>query len=520
MDAKFREPEKDPLLNDVDFVNFYYDFKKIFENVKGANIISDTEVRFLDPDNLDPSDFKKPTFVLQPDNLVKVLKNNQFNIAVGVKLSKFMVFAAIRFSGNSFAAMSFIAYHIRKKELPYLRVGCDFLKVIIKRNRFGIENKILKSWKKEEISDDHGKETLKMIWKYDDFTIHPDNLRYTPAVENCYNLYAPFPHIPSQDTITEEDIPNTIIMMQHVFGEQYELGLKYMKILYELPTQILPVLILVSLERETGKTTFLNWIHMLFGENTVLISPHDLTSNFNSGYATKNIILIDETVIEKNTSAMKIISLATAKTISVSQKFVAQYSVPFFGKLILCTNKEREFMRIEHEEIRFWVRKINLIEGEKNTNIENDLFNEIPLFLKYLSQLPDVDISKSRMVFTKEEINTTELANVKEESKVWLAKELEILIDDFFANHQNQEFEATAKDIKEKWFAHNHQVSISYIRKILKHEMKMVAQEPKSYDPLLSGSMDKKMGRPYLFTPENHVPDENRNSIIPYNMPF
>ena len=100
MDAKFREPEKDPLLNDVDFVNFYYDFKKIFENVKGANIISDTEVRFLDPDNLDPSDFKKPTFVLQPDNLVKVLKNNQFNIAVGVKLSKFMVFAAIRLSGN------------------------------------------------------------------------------------------------------------------------------------------------------------------------------------------------------------------------------------------------------------------------------------------------------------------------------------------------------------------------------------------------------------------------------------
>ncbi|MEK6884287.1 MAG: hypothetical protein AABY22_31945, partial [Nanoarchaeota archaeon] len=175
-------------------------------------------MRFIDPDNLVPSDFKKPTFVLQPDNLVKVLKNNQFNIAVGVKLSKFMIFTAIRFSGNSFAAMSFIAYHIRKKELPYLRVGCDFLKVIIKRNRFGIENKILKSWKKEEISDDHGKETLKMIWKYDDFTIHPDNLRYTPAVENCYNLYAPFPHIPSPDAITEEDIPNTIIMMQHVFG--------------------------------------------------------------------------------------------------------------------------------------------------------------------------------------------------------------------------------------------------------------------------------------------------------------
>jgi hypothetical protein len=35
-------------------------------------------------------------------------------------------------------------------------------------------------------------------------------------------------------------------------------------------------------------------------------------------------------------------------------------------------------MRIDQEEIRFWVRKIKLIKGAKNTNIETDLFNEIP----------------------------------------------------------------------------------------------------------------------------------------------
>ena len=44
-------------------------------------------------------------------------------------------------------------------------------------------------------------------------------------------------------------------------------------------------------------------------------------------------------------------------------------------------------MRIDDEEIRFWIRKINPIKGDKNTNIENDLFNEIPKFLKYLEQM-------------------------------------------------------------------------------------------------------------------------------------
>ena len=109
-----------------------------------------------------------------------------------------------------------------------------------------------------------------------------------------------------------------------------------MKLLYEHPCQILPVLSLVSTERETGKTTFLNYIQMLFGENSTLINPSDLTSSFNDAYATKNIIMIDETVIEKQNVVEKLKSLATAKTISVSQKFLHALSddtEPAIGQL-------------------------------------------------------------------------------------------------------------------------------------------------------------------------------------------
>jgi hypothetical protein len=302
-------------------------------------------------------------------------------------------------------------------------------------------------------------------------------------------------------------------LINHIFGEQWELGLKYMKILYEYPRQILPVLALVSTERETGKTTFLNWIQMLFGENTTLINPSDLTSNFNDAYATKNIIMIDETTIDKQHAIEKLKSIATAKTMSVSQKFVSHYSVPFFGKVIFCTNKESDFMRIDEEEIRFWVRKIKLIKGKKNTNIENDLFNEIPKFLKYLIQLPAIDFSKSRMVFTKDEILTESLHVVMEESKSTLRKEIEMNFEDFFMNNDGIEFiEVTARDVKEKWFNTNNQITMSYIRKVINDEMKILCLKNKKYKgfPNENYPQVSKTGLPFLFKNPYHI----KNKVV------
>jgi hypothetical protein len=303
-------------------------------------------------------------------------------------------------------------------------------------------------------------------------------------------------------------------LINHIFGDQWQLGLRYMKLLYQYPQQIAPVLALVSTERETGKTTFLNWIQMLFGENSTLINPGDLTSNFNDAYATKNIIMIDETTIDKVHAIEKLKSLATAKTISVSQKFVSHYSVPFFGKVILCTNKESDFMRIDEEEIRFWVRKIKPITGKKNTNIESDLQKEIPKFLKFLLQQAEIDFSKSRMVFTKEEIMTESLELVKEESKSGLRKEIEYLFIDFFDNNNAINFvEVTPKDIKERWFSNNNQISISYIRKVLKEEMKMQSLDTKRYKgfPDSNGLTSDKVGLPFVFTNPHRVYNQQVN---------
>src|SRR5690606_12653022 len=135
-------------------------------------------------------------------------------------------------------------------------------------------------------------------------------------------------------------------------------------------------------------------------------------------------------------------------------------------------------------------------------------------------QLPDIDFSKSRMVFTMEEIKTKSLETVKEESKSGLQKEIEYLIEDFFLNTPNRkELEVTAKDIKEKWFHSNNQISISYIRKVLKEEMNQPFSESvKRYRAFDDGSILEKVGCPFLFTNNQSV--TGGLSPVQEDMPF
>lgn len=460
-------------MNPIDYYNIYTPYSDLFDGCKELYMKSDDEVIRLDDG--------KPLFKLH-SNHIECLRPYKDH-PIGASITKFMVLTYEQFKFDWYAAMSYVQYFILKDKNPYIRVGTDYYKVINKRDRYGTIQTILKTWGKEEIKQDHGKFMITDMAKFDDFTIVPDNKSFSPIIEGCYNLYNRFSHTPVESTVQESDIPTSMVLMRHIFGDQIDLGLRYLKLLYEYPRQILPILTLESKERETGKTTFLNWMQMIFGENSVMISPDELSATFNSMYANKNIIMIDETVVEKTSTLEKLKSITTAKSIAVKTKFVQEFSIPFFGKVILCTNKVKDFMRIDDEEIRFWVRKVSVIK-EKNTQIEQQLFNEIPKFLKYLTQMPEIDFSKSRMVFTKEEILTNELITIKQESKSTLYKELEILIEDFFENTPCTHFCATAKDIKERWFRNDSKVSISYIRKVLLDEVGAIPnQTSEKYTP-------------------------------------
>ena len=438
----------------------------------------------------------------------------ELDLNVGKQYTPFELLTIYMYKGIYEHAIKYVEYEVMKKDLPYIRVGCDYFLVLDKKNVFGIKTTQLKAWKKETLREDHGIQIINKITKFKDFTIVPNNKNYSSVVDGMYNLYAPFPHKAHDKPVKTQDFKNIDILMNHIFGEQVELGYKYMKILYEYPKQILPVLVLVSRERQTGKTTFLNLLSIIFGDNHVQIKPEDLTSDFNSSYSNKNIIVVDETSLEKSQAVERIKAISTQKLITVNQKHVAHYSIPFYGKIVLATNKEKEFIRIDEEEIRFWVRKVDPIR-QKITNIEELMVEEVPYFLRHLEDLPDIDFSNDRMVFTAEEIRTKQLDAVVEESRSWMFKELRILIQTvFFDLHQQgkdcEEFHAAPIDIKQKFFERNGNVQVNYISKVLQDELKLDKPDRKTvrYSPF-NGQfhMESKSGRPYLFKKSDFFPD-------------
>ena len=269
--------------------------------------------------------------------------------------------------------------------IPYIRVGTTYYKVIERPQISGDKITSLVKWSRETIIQDHGKKYIYDIPKYDGFCCIPNHLKYQKTIKNFYNIYNEIPYQPSVSEASINDIPFTISFMQHIFGNQVDLGLDYLKILLENPTQILPVLCLVSKERATGKTTFLKWMKEIFGRNMTYIKGDSFNSQFNSDWASMLIIALDEVFFDRKEITERLKYLSTTNKDKLENKGKDREEIDFFGKFILCSNNEENFIQIDENEIRFWVLKINPIRLE-NTEFLQNLITEIPLFLSFLLQ--------------------------------------------------------------------------------------------------------------------------------------
>jgi hypothetical protein len=461
--------------NPVDYFNREITFEELIAvlTIKGQPIFSERNGKYYDNNSLsvkDPAELKH-----LGNGRVLLTQPNSLHLPQDIQITFFEIFCQARFNGNWQGCANYIHLQIMKQSIPFISIGGDYFRIIKRKNALGTETIKIKPYKKDEIKEEYGKASIQLIPRFADYTNEPDNTSaYQQVHGDYYNVYnevffrplpkpKPFPHIQ--------------LMMEHIFGEQIELGYRYLQCLYLHPKQILPILCLVSEKRDTGKTTFMDFIQMWLGENCVPLDPKALTDKFNSIYANKLMILVDETMLEKQSAIERLKSIATQKTMSVNMKFVAEYTVDFYGKIIIASNMVKKFMRIDEEEIRFWVRAVP-VPKTKVTDILKKMHDEIPALLHYLESLPEIDFSRSRMVFTKEEIKTDALDAVMQESYSGLRKELQILIQEHFNEYPNlTEFYATATDIKDKWFANNNQIGRHYISSVLTEEMKMERSE-------------------------------------------
>lgn len=326
---------------------------------------------------------------------------------------------------------------------PYIRVGTEYYKFVEQVLFSGDITIKLKIWKFSTIKQDELPELIRDIPKYDDFTIVPDHLNYKQVINNLYNRYEPFEHVP-----VPGNCEKTLAFIRHIFGEQFELGLDYLKILLEKPVQHLPVLCLVSTQRNTGKTTFLNWLKAIFKGNMTVNTNEDFRSRFNADWVNKLIIGIDEVLLDKKEDSERIKSLSTSKNYKSESKGVDKFEIPFFGKFILCSNNEETFIKIDSDETRYWIRKVPPLNTD-NIHLLFEMMQEIPAFLYFLINRKYSTSNRSRMWFTPDQIRTEALVKVIRGNQTSLEKELRIIIKEAMLNYDLKEIQYTAGDLCE-----------------------------------------------------------------------
>lgn len=266
--------------------------------------------------------------------------------------------------------------------------------------------------------DDFGKDSIISIEKFDTFCLEPNNLDYQRKYMGMYNNYEELKIKPKQG-----NWPTIETFLKHIFGEQYELGLDYLQLLYLKPKQILPILCLVSEERQTGKSTFGSFLGMMFEKNATKLSNDVFKEKFNKSYASKLVAYMDETKISDPALLEKVKDLATAKTINLRQMQMDAIETDFYCKFVMMSNNVKDFANIDTDEIRYWVRVIPPLskevfnEGNRGKLFEEKLQDEVAAFKFFLLRREMyIKEYRSRMWFAPEDIETIALEDVKKAS--------------------------------------------------------------------------------------------------------
>lgn len=400
----------------------------------------------------------------------------------------------------------------------YIRVGIHYFKKIGIPDKYGTIIPSLEKWTKQTIIDDYPKvkNAYENVARYDAFCNAPDNTtNYMQVINSCYNIYQQINHQPAKGNIS-----TTLGFLKHIYGEKLDVGLDYLTILWRYPKQKLPIHCLVSKERKTGKTTFLEWLTDIYQTNAVILSNESFQTGFNSHFASKIVIGIDETFIdaEKKREAERIKQMSTSPKIQLQFKGVDSRDIDFYGKLFMNSNNETDFVPIDAEENRYFIIKVPTLEKEI-PDIREALKEEIPAFLNHLSTREIKHPKTTRAWFEDKDIKTAALQAVVRDTKPTWQKVIDGFIEECFTVFDSEVLEFTPKDIFDQVKDEYKFLSKLKVQEYLKKIRGMKSQGMKKYyrynlgafymqtgdEPNLDFCKQRVPGRPYEFLKKDWV---------------
>ena len=178
-------------------------------------------------------------------------------------------------------------------------------------------------------------------------------------------------------------------LLHHLFrGADYDKAIGYLRDLYLYPTKRQPVLCLVSNEPCTGKTSFLHLLRFIFKEKMCILHSESISSKFNSSWAGKLIIGVDELFIDTDNSrlANQLKTIASSPTICVESKGLEKKEIPNFSKLVLCSNAG-SIGEMDLFENAWIVQTTSFYPQDRDCHMAEHIEAEIPAFISHLITL-------------------------------------------------------------------------------------------------------------------------------------
>ena len=291
----------------------------------------------------------------------------------------------------------------------------------------------------------------------------------------------------------------------------------YLQLLYVRPIQVLPILCLVSKERSTGKSTFLKWLKEIFDNNLTYLTNDSFSSQFNSDWANKLLICIDEVLFNKEELTERIKYLSTTNINKLEAKGKDKREVEFFGKFILCSNNEDNFIKIDANETRFWVIKVPIIEKERTDYLEK-LISEIPAFLHFLKQRQLSTNHLTRMWFTAQQIKTVALKKLVQHNRNRVEKELASIILSVMEKFDLEEVHLCPIDALHALNKTRVKTDLTQLRRLLKKDWKLKNQDNSNkyqkFQIWSDGDMDLKDAKGRYFTIEKPFLVQNFDELM------
>jgi len=198
----------------------------------------------------------------------------------------------------------------------------------------------------------------------------------------------------------------------------------------------------------------------------------DFRSQFNSDWANKLLIGIEEVLFDKQQDSERLKNLSTAFQFKSETKGKDRVETVFFGKFLLCSNNELNPIMIQPGETRYWVRKLPVLD-KTDTEIRHKLREEIPAFLHFLSNRKLSTEKKSRMWFEHSLLHTDALQRIIDYNRNALEVEIKELLLEIMDMQQVESVSFCLSDLRSLLIFQGIDTDISRLRKIVKNHWEL-----------------------------------------------